>query len=170
MAAEASSQERVAVYAGSFDPLHFGHVDVVRRAARLFDRVVFAISTGTGAKDFLFTGPERAELARAALAALPNVGVDSYGGLTVDYARRIGAVAIVKGVRTVADFEYELQQAHMNGALAPDIESVFFMTSPPYVFFSSRLIKQVALAGGDVRGMVPAEVEQALRLRRARRE
>ena len=81
-----------------------GHVDVARRAAHLFDRVVFAISTGTGAKDFLFTGPERIELACAALAALPNVVVDSYGGLTVDYARRIGAVAIVKGVRTVADF------------------------------------------------------------------
>ena len=157
---------RVAIYAGSFDPLHLGHVDVVRRAARLFDRLIFVVFTGTGFKSPLFTGPEREELARESLSEFPNVVVDSYRELTVDYARRAGAVAIVKGVRTVADFEYELQQAHMNGALAPEIESVFFMTSPQYVFFSSSLIKQVALAGGDVSAMVPANVDQALRSRR----
>ena len=157
---------RVAIYAGSFDPLHLGHVDVVRRAARLFDQLIFVVFTGTGFKSPLFTGPEREELARETLSEFPNVVVDSYRELTVDYARRAGAVAIVKGVRTVADFEYELQQAHMNGALAPEIESVFFMTSPQYVFFSSSLIKQVALAGGDVSAMVPANVHQALRSRR----
>jgi pantetheine-phosphate adenylyltransferase len=162
-------RERVAVYAGSFDPLHLGHVDVVRRAARLFDRLIFAVFTGTGFKSPLFTGPEREELARQALGDIPNVLVDSYRELTVDYARRAGAVAIVKGVRTVADFEYELQQAHMNGALAPEIESVFFMTSPQFVFFSSSLIKQVALAGGDVSAMVPANVDRAMRARREMR-
>jgi pantetheine-phosphate adenylyltransferase len=160
---------RLAVYAGSFDPLHMGHVDVVRRAARLFDRLIFAVFTGTGFKSPLFTGPEREALARDALVGIPNVLVDSYRELTVDYARRAGAVAIVKGVRTVADFEYELQQAHMNSALAPEIESVFFMTSPEYVFFSSSLIKQVALAGGNVSAMVPANVDQALRARREMR-
>ena len=162
--------ERVAVYVGSFDPLHLGHCDVARRAARVFDRVIFAISTATGSKQPLFSGPERIALARAALADIPNVVVDSYPELTVDYARRAGAIAIVKGVRTVADYEYELQQAHMNSALAPGIESVFFMTSPQYVFFSSSLIKQVALAGGDVSGMVPADVERALRQRRDERQ
>jgi pantetheine-phosphate adenylyltransferase len=167
--ADGDQQARVAVYAGSFDPLHLGHVDVVRRAARLFDRLIFAIFTGTGFKSPLFSGPEREELARTAFADIPNVLVDSYRELTVDYAGRAGAVAIVKGVRTVADFEYELQQAHMNGALAPNIESVFFMTSPQYVFFSSSLIKQVALAGGDVSAMVPANVDQALCARREMR-
>ena len=167
--ADGDAPVRVAVYAGSFDPLHLGHVDVVRRAARLFDRLIFAVFSGTGFKNPLFTGPERVELARAAMADIPNVLVDSYRGLTVDYARRAGAVAIVKGVRTVADFEYELQQAHMNGTLAPEIESIFFMTSPQFVFFSSSLIKQVALAGGDVSAMVPANVDQALRARRSMR-
>lgn len=162
--------QRIAVYVGSFDPLHLGHRDVARRAARVFDRVIFAVSTVAGSKMPLFSGAERVALARAALVDIPNVVVDSYPDLTVDYARRAGAIAIVKGVRTVADYEVELQQAHMNGALAPEIESVFFMTSPQHVFFSSSLIKQVALAGGDVSGMVPAEVERALRQRRDERQ
>lgn len=158
-----------AVYAGSFDPLHLGHRDVAERAARLFDRVIFAVFTGTGSKRPLFTGPERVELACAALADLPNISVRGYRELTVGYARSLDADVLVKGVRTVADFEYELQQAHMNRALVPEIESVFLMTSPQFVFFSSSLIKEVAMAGGDVSGMVPAVVERALRQRREHR-
>jgi pantetheine-phosphate adenylyltransferase len=156
----------IAVYAGSFDPLHLGHRDVARRAARMFDHLIFAIFTGTGSKSPLFAGPERVALAQEALGDIPNLTVESYRELTVEFARRAGATAIVKGVRTVADFEYELQQAHMNSALAPGIESIFLMTSPQYVFYSSSLIKQVALAGADVSGMVPAGVERALRQRR----
>lgn len=160
---------RLAVYAGSFDPLHLGHCDVARRAARLFDRLVFAIYTGKGSKNPLFSGEERVELARAALGDVPNITVEGFRELTVGYAQRLGAGALVKGVRTVADFESELQQAHMNSVLVPEIESIFLMTNPRYVFFSSSLIKEVAMAGGDVSGMVPAEVERALRQRRENR-
>jgi pantetheine-phosphate adenylyltransferase len=160
---------RLAVYAGSFDPLHLGHCDVARRAARLFDRLVFAVYTGTGSKSPLFSGDERVELARAALADVPNITIEGFRELTVGYAQRLGASALVKGVRTVADFESELQQAHMNSVLVPGIESIFLMTNPRYVFFSSSLIKEVAMAGGDVSGMVPAEVERALRQRRENR-
>lgn len=159
----------IAVYAGTFDPLHLGHRDVAQRAALLFDRLIFAVFTGTGSKKPVFTGPERVELARATLADIPNLVVEGYRELTVGYARRMGARALVKGVRTVADFEFELQQAHMNHALVPEIESVFLMTSPQYVFYSSSLIKEVALAGGDVSEMVPAEVGIALRQRRENR-
>ena len=158
-----------AVYAGSFDPLHLGHRDVAERAARLFDRLIFAVFTGSGSKRPLFTGQERVDLAREALADLANVSVLGYRELTVGYARNLGADALVKGVRTVADFEYELQQAHMNRALVPEIESVFLMTSPQFVFFSSSLIKEVAMAGGDVGSMVPVVVERAMRQRRDER-
>lgn len=168
--ASAPGKLSTAVYAGSFDPLHLGHRDVAERAARLFDRLIFAVFTGTGSKRPLFTGPERVKLAREALADLTNVSVLGYRELTVGYARNLGADALVKGVRTVADFEYELQQAHMNRALVPEIESVFLMTSPQFVFFSSSLIKEVALAGGDVSDMVPAVVKQALRQRCENRE
>lgn len=158
-----------AVYAGSFDPLHLGHRDVAERAARLFDRLIFAVFTGSGSKRPLFTGEERVELACEALADLTNVSVVGYRELTVGFARSLGANALVKGVRTVADFEYELQQAHMNRALVPEIESVFLMTNPQFVFFSSSLIKEVAMADGDVSGMVPVAVERALRQRRDER-
>jgi pantetheine-phosphate adenylyltransferase len=169
-AASSTGQKlRLAVYAGSFDPLHLGHCDVARRAARVFDRLVLAIFTGTGSKSPLFTGTERVELAREALSDVPNITVEGYRELTVGYAHRLGASALVKGVRTVADFEYELQQAHMNSVLVPEIESVFLMTNPRFVFFSSSLIKEVAMAGGDVSGMVPAGVERALRQRRENR-
>jgi pantetheine-phosphate adenylyltransferase len=159
----------IAVYAGTFDPLHLGHRDVAQRAARLFDHLIFAVFTGSGSKKPVFTGEERVELARATLADIPNVTVEGYRELTVGYARKRGARALVKGVRTVADFEFELQQAHMNRALIPEIESVFLMTSPQFVFYSSSLIKEVALAGGDVSGMVPAVVADALQQRRAER-
>lgn len=160
----------VAVYAGTFDPLHLGHYDVAQRAAQLFDQVIFAVFTGTGSKKPVFTGEERVALARQALADIPNVVVEGYRELTVGYAERRGARALVKGVRTVADFEFELQQAHMNRALVPAIESVFLMTNPKYVFYSSSLIKEVALAGGDVSGMVPVVVNEALLKQRAERK
>lgn len=154
---------RTAVYAGTFDPPTMGHVDIVRRAARIFDRLIFAVFAGGAAKQPLFSAEERVALARVALAEIPNVVIDSYRGLTVDYARRMGAVAIVRGLRAVSDFEYEFTLAHMNERLAPGIESVFLMTVPDYAFVSSSLIKEVAGQGGDVNGMVPPVVEQALR-------
>jgi pantetheine-phosphate adenylyltransferase len=155
----------VAIYSGSFDPLTMGHLDVAHRAARIFDRLVVAVSASRGAKTPLFTAEERVALARAALADLPNVVVDSFNGLLVDYARQMGATAIVRGLRAISDFEYEFTMAHMNDKLAPEIESVFMMTSPEYAFVSSSLIKEVASLGGDVDGMVPPAVKQALQQR-----
>ncbi len=160
----------IAIYAGTFDPLHLGHRDVAQRAAELFDQLIFAVFTGSGSKKPVFTGEERVELARVALADIPNVTVEGFRELTVGFAKRRGARALVKGVRTVADFEFELQQAHMNRALVPEIESVFLMTNPQYVFYSSSLIKEVALAGGDISEMVPTEVAVALQRRREERE
>jgi pantetheine-phosphate adenylyltransferase len=158
-------QPTTAIYAGTFDPPTMGHLDVARRASHIFDRVIWlVVSTPGGAKTPLFAPDERVELARAAAADLPNVVVDSFSGLLVDYARSAGAVALVKGLRAVSDFESEFSQAHMNEKLA-GIESVFFMTSPEYAFVSSSLIKQVAQLGGDVNGMVPPAVERALRQR-----
>ncbi len=154
---------RTAIYAGTFDPITLGHVDVARRASRIFDRLIFAIFAGRGSKTPLFTQEERVELARAALTEVPNVVVDSYDGLTVDYARRVGAIAIVRGVRTVSDYDYEFAQRHMNNALAPEIETIFFMTSAEYAFLNSSLIKEVARGGGDVSSMVPPQVAEALR-------
>ncbi len=154
-----------AIYPGSFDPAHLGHLDVARRGAQIFDRLIFAVNAGQSAKTRLFTVEERVELARVALADVPNVIVDSFQGLLVDYARQVGARVIVKGLRTVADFGDEFQQAHMNGALMPGIESVFLMTRPEYAFMSSTLLKEVARLGGRIGGMVPPGVEQALRQR-----
>lgn len=158
-----------AIYPASFDPMHLGHLDVARRASRIFERLICAVGIDSGKANPLFTPEERVAMVRAALAELPNIAVDSYRGLTVDYARRVGAVAMVRGMRTVADFETEFAMAHMNGALAPEIESVFFATSPKHAFISSSLIKQVAALGGDVGMMVPAPVQQALRKRFAAR-
>ena len=153
---------RTAIYPGTFDPPTMGHVDVVRRAARIFDRLILVVATRRG-KAPLFTVEERIALVGAALADVPNVVVDSFSGLTVDYARQVGAVAIVRGLRAVSDFEDEFTLAHMNEAMAPGIETVLFMTSPEYAFVSSSLIKEVASLHGNVDGMVPAEVEAALR-------
>lgn len=152
-----------AICTGSFDPVHLGHLDVALRAARIFDRLIFAIFAGGGSKAPLFTPEERVAMARDALAEAPNVVVDSYTGLTVDYARRVGAIAIVRGVRTVSDYDYEFAQRHMNNALAPEIETIFFMTSAEYAFLNSSLIKEVARGGGDVSSMVPPQVAEALR-------
>ena len=158
-------QPTTAIYAGTFDPPTIGHLDVVRRASRIFDRLIWlVVSTPGGAKTPLFAPEERVELARAAATDLPNVVVDSFSGLLVDYARSAGAVALVKGLRAVSDFESEFSQAHMNEKLT-GIESVFFMTSPEYAFVSSSLIKEVARLGADVDGMVPPAVERALRQR-----
>ena len=157
-------QPTTAVYAGTFDPPTMGHLDVARRASRIFDRLIWLVVSTPGGKTPLFADEERVAMARAAAADLPNVVVDSFSGLLVDYARQAGAVALVKGLRAVSDFESEFSQAHMNEKLA-GIESVFFMTSPEFGFVSSSLIKQVAQLGGDVNGMVPPAVEQALRRR-----
>lgn len=155
----------VAIYVGSFDPPTMGHLDIARRAAGIFDQLYFAIFQSGGSKRPLFTATERAAMATGALGDVPNIVVDTYTGLTVDYARKVGARAIVRGLRAVSDFEYEFTLAHMNERLAPGIESLFLMTTPEFAFVSSSLIKEVASQGGDVSGMVPPVVERALRER-----
>lgn len=151
-----------AVYPGSFDPVHNGHLDVITRAARVFDTVIVAVAKNSE-KDGLFSVSERVEMLRAATTAVRNVRVDAYDGLTVAFAQTRGASVLVKGLRAVVDFEYELKQASMNQRLAPNLDTVFFMTAPPYYFLSSTLIREVTQLGGSVRGLVPADVEDRLR-------
>ena len=152
----------VAVYPGSFDPVHLGHLDVITRASRVFATVIVAVAKNAE-KDGLFTVAERVEMLRAATASLHNVSVDAFDGLTVAFARVKGAGVLIKGLRAVVDFEYELKQAAMNARLAPELDTVFFMTSPPYYFVSSTLIREVARLGGSVVGLIPPGVEERLR-------
>jgi pantetheine-phosphate adenylyltransferase len=151
-----------AVYPGSFDPVHNGHLDVITRAARVFDTIIVAVATNAE-KDGLFSVSERVDMLRTATASVRNVRVDAYEGLTVAFAQARGASVLVKGLRAVVDFEYELKQASMNQRLAPNLDTVFFMTAPPYYFLSSTLIREVSKLGGSVSGLVPAGVEDRLR-------
>lgn len=154
-----------AVYPGSFDPLTFGHLDVVERSVRLFDRVVMAILTNP-AKEALFSVEERCDMIdKAVRKRFPNVEVDVFHGLLVDYAREKDAQVIVRGIRAVTDYEYEFQMALMNRRLAPEIETVFMMPAEQYSYLSSRLVKEIASLGGSVEGLVPPQVEKRLRKR-----
>ncbi len=162
-----SRPERVAVCPGTFDPITYGHLDVIERAAQLFDRVVVSVAVDSG-KAPLFTMEERVQLATAACRHLPNVTVTHFGGLIVEHARQHGAVALVKGLRVVSDFEREMQMSLMNRALAEDIPTVFLMTHADYAFLSSSLVKEVFALGAEVGKFVPPEVEAALRERLGR--
>jgi pantetheine-phosphate adenylyltransferase len=154
-----------AIYPGSFDPLTFGHVDVVERSARLFDRVIVSILTNSQ-KFPLFTVEERIEIMREILMPrFPNVEIDVFHGLLVDYAKQKKAQVIVRGIRAVTDYEYEFQMALMNRRLAPEIETVFMMPAENYSYLSSRLVKEIAELGGSVKGLVPEIVEKRLRQR-----
>lgn len=156
----------IAVYPGSFDPITNGHLDLIERGARLFERLIVAILRNE-AKRPLFTVEERLEMARAVLSGYPGVEVDSFGGLLVEYAAARGASVILRGIRAISDYEYELQMALMNRRLAPGIETVFLMAGEAYSFISARLVKEVIALGGDVSGLVPPLVEERLRCRLA---
>jgi pantetheine-phosphate adenylyltransferase len=160
---------RIAVYPGSFDPITNGHKDIAERAARLFDQLIVAVYEHP-AKDVMFTAEERIELMRGALARIPNVQVDSFSGLAVEYARRRGAIALVRGLRAVSDFEFEFQMAHMNRNLNPDLEATYLMTTSAYAFLSSSIVKEVAMLGGSLDGMVCDTVAKALRQRAEARQ
>jgi pantetheine-phosphate adenylyltransferase len=152
---------RTAIYPGSFDPLTNGHLDVVQRAAKLFDRVVLAVAKNEG-KHPLFTLEERVNLVKKSIAHLPNVEADSFDRLLVDYVVSRKAQAIVRGLRAVSDFEFEFQLALMNRKLNENIETIFMMPKDTYTFLSSRIVKEIARLGGDVSGFVPAHVQAAL--------
>lgn len=153
----------LAIYPGAFDPITNGHLDVARRAASLFDNVTIAVYDGAPKRGALFSTEERVALAAEAVAAEPHITVQSYTGLTIEFARRVGARVLVRGLRIGADFEYELQLAHMYRKLAPEVEVICLMTSANYSFVSSSLIREVAGLGGDIGEFVPPPVAAALR-------
>jgi pantetheine-phosphate adenylyltransferase len=152
---------RTAIYPGSFDPLTNGHLDVVQRAAKLFDRVVMAVAKNEGKQPF-FTPGERLALVKQAVKHLPNVEADTFDGLLVEYVVSRKAQAIVRGLRAVSDFEFEFQLALMNRKLNENIETIFMMPKDTYTFLSSRIVKEIARFGGDVGAFVPAHVQEAL--------
>ena len=161
--------KHIAIYPGAFDPIHYGHIDIATRAASIFDELVIGIYDKP-AKNLLFSVGERVALAQRALENLPNVRVHSYSSLTVEYARQLGAQAIVRGLRATYDFELEYQMALTNRQLAPEIEFICLMTRQDYAFLSSSIVKEIALLGGDVRGMIPPHVANALESKRLERE
>lgn len=160
---------RTALYPGTFDPIHLGHVDIATRASNLFQSLVVAVYDQP-AKNLMFSVEERVSLAETALEDLPNVSVVPYGGLTVEFARQVGAQAIVRGLRVISDFELEYQMALTNRQLAPEIEFVCLMTRQAHAFLSSSIVKEVALLSGEVEGMVPTHVARALETSRRRHE
>lgn len=158
---------RVGVYPGTFDPVTYGHLDLVERGRKHVDRLILAILRNED-KEPMFTVDERMSFLREAVAAWDNVTIDAFDGLLVDYAQKVGATLILRGLRAVSDFEYELQMAMMNRRLAPDLETAFLMPSEAYSYVSSRLVREVARLSGDVSGLVPPAVARALAVRAGR--
>ena len=150
-----------ALYPGSFDPVTFGHIDVIRRASTLFDSITVAV-LNNGAKSPLFSVDERVNMLQDVCHDIPNISIDSFSGLTADYVRSNGINVIIRGLRAVTDFEYELQMAQTNRILAPDIDTVFLTTSLEYAYLSSTIMKEVAAFGGDLSNFAPAFVTQAV--------
>lgn len=157
---------RTAIYPGSFDPFTNGHLDVVQRAARLFDRVIVAVAMSTG-KDHLFTAKERQSMVEQSIGHIPNVEADAFEGLLVDYVHRCSAQAVLRGLRAISDFEFEFQMALMNRKLNEEFETIFMMPKDTYTFLSSRIVKEIARLGGNVSPFVPPHVQAALTARLA---
>ncbi|ENQ3079410.1 pantetheine-phosphate adenylyltransferase [Bacillus multifaciens] len=152
----------IAISSGSFDPITLGHLDIIKRGAKVFDEV-YVVVLNNSSKEPLFTVEERLELIREATKDIPNVKVDSHSGLLVEYARMRNANAILRGLRAVSDFEYEMQITSMNRKLEENVETFFIMTNNQYSFLSSSIVKEVARYGGNVSGLVPPIVERALK-------
>lgn len=154
--------EKIAIYPGSFDPLTNGHIDIIERSLKIFDKVIVAVLKNPNKKG-LFEVEERKELIRLSLLDMPNVEVDSFGGLLVDYAVHKNACAVIRGLRAVSDFEVEFQMAMMNRRLNKDVQAIFLMTGLRWIFTSSSVIKEAALFGGDVSSMVTPVVNERLK-------
>jgi pantetheine-phosphate adenylyltransferase len=154
----------LAVYPGTFDPVHYGHIDIAKRAAALFGELVVAVYDRPS-KKILFSTSERVAMCQEALADCPNLSVRAYQGLTVDFARQVGAQVIVRGLRALSDFEFEFHMALMNRKLASSVEFVCLMTRLEYAYLSATTLKEVAFLGGDICSLTPAHVQEALRNR-----
>lgn len=155
---------KIAIYPGSFDPITKGHLDVLQTGAEIFDKVIIAVSRNSSKKPLL-TVEERVELIKKSVAHLENIEVDSFDGLTVEYARSKGAKVILRGLRAVSDFEYEMQLSQTNSALSENIKTIFLTTRPKYNFISSSTVRDVVLLGGDVSKFVPEVVNDYLKMR-----
>jgi pantetheine-phosphate adenylyltransferase len=164
-ARSAEGSGHVAIYPGSFDPITNGHLDLIERGAKLVDRLIVSILRNDS-KQPLFTVEERMEMLQEVIGPFPNVEVDCFDGLLVDYAARKGATVILRGIRAISDYEFELQMALMNRRLGPNIETMFLMAGEAYSYISSRLVKEVFGLGGNISGLVPGTVETRLRKRK----
>ena len=162
-------RKTVAVYPGSFDPVTNGHVDIIRRGSRLFDKVIVAVVENPE-KAPLFSPGERLEMLRRCFDSEPNISFDSFSGLLVDYAARVGAKAVVRGIRAITDFEYEMQMALMNRRLSDSFDTVFMMPKEEHIYISSRLVKEIASLEGSVAGLVPSHVEEQLAIKFGHRQ
>ncbi|HWQ75494.1 MAG TPA: pantetheine-phosphate adenylyltransferase [Syntrophomonas sp.] len=151
-----------AVYPGSFDPVTMGHIDILERTSRVFDKIVVAVVHNV-TKEALFTLDERVELIKASVKHLPNVEVECFNGLLADFLKAKNATVVIRGLRSITDFEYESHMSMMNKKLLPEVDTVFIMSNPQYIYVSSSGIKEAALLGGNVSGMVPAAVERGLK-------
>jgi pantetheine-phosphate adenylyltransferase len=162
LAQESALKRVIAIYPGSFDPLTNGHLDLVERGSKIFDELIVAILRNPE-KDPLFSLEERRAMVEEMTSRYDNVRVDTFGGLLVEYAAQQKASAVLRGIRAISDYEYELQMAMMNRKLEPQLETVFMMPAETYSYLSSRLVREIAKLGGSVRGLVPAPVEERLR-------
>lgn len=153
---------RIAVYPGSFDPITNGHLDIIERASRVYDKLVVGV-LNNASKTPLFSAEDRVEMIRKVTSGMDNVEVDTFTGLLVDFAKSKGATVIVKGLRTVADFEYEFQMALLNKALNPEYETMFMMTNSQYSYISSSMVKELAGFHGDLTGLVPCEIIETIK-------
>ena len=154
--------EKIAIYPGSFDPVTNGHIDIAQRGLRLFDKIIVAILNNP-VKDFLFTVEERVEMLESSFENYPDIEVETFDGLLVNYAAKRKSIAILRGMRAVSDFEYEFQLALMNRKLNKEVQTVFLMTGLRWIFTSSSIIKEAARFGGDIKGMVPPIVNEKLK-------
>ncbi len=154
--------EKIAIYPGSFDPVTNGHIDIIKRGCRLFDKVIVAVLMNSQ-KNHLFSMEERLYMLKKSLRDMPNIELDSFGGLLVDYAEKKNANAVLRGMRVLSDFDYEFQMALMNRKLNRNIQTVFLMSGLKWIFTSSSIIKEAARFGGDINNMVPAIVEEKLK-------